>query len=340
MSRLRSGKIELTRHLVDGGDDTSTTDATDALDGLNRAWLKVTSTEDKPPPQDECTPESSVELDVWVYRMTARQYRSKREADMVDAASIDQELNQSPEPALFKSLASSTALRLVSALRALTLIPLDGSMSCQLSWLALVIASLAGFPTWASVVAAALARSTDFVVEIISALVNWFEATYESEENVSLSESDLAALWPQRAMAVARLLRSPSRSAQPPSQDRRIATAAAPPSPPAPAAQGTTPTTTTAAPRTPQQGLSPVPMWAAAGTGGSAPGTPFGRRVERLRGAGGTGIFAAVNEMPYNLQLARLQLAHDEADGRVSVGLAEVLSARAFLEEALLRVDV
>ena len=53
VSRLRSGKIELTRHLVDGGDDTSTTDATDALDGLNRAWLKVTSTEDQPPPQDE-----------------------------------------------------------------------------------------------------------------------------------------------------------------------------------------------------------------------------------------------------------------------------------------------
>ena len=63
--------------------------------------------------------------------------------------------------------------------------------------------------------AEALARSPDFVVEIVSALVNWFEATYESEENVSLSESDLAALWPQRAMAVARLLRSPSRSAQP-----------------------------------------------------------------------------------------------------------------------------
>ena len=38
--------------------------------------------------------------------------------------------------------------------------------------------------------------------------VNWFEATYKSEENVSLSELDLAAPQAQRAMAVARLLRS------------------------------------------------------------------------------------------------------------------------------------
>ena len=193
VSRLKSGKTEITRHLVDGGDDTSTTDATEALDGLNRAWLSVASTDDQPPPQDECPPESSVDLDVWVYRQAARQYRRKREADMVDAAGIDRELDQSPETALFKTLATSTALRLVNALRALTLIPPDGSMYCQLSWLALVIASLAGIPTWANVVAEALARSLDFAVEIVSALVNWFEATYKPGENVSLSEFDLAA---------------------------------------------------------------------------------------------------------------------------------------------------
>ena len=82
--------------------------------------------------------------------------------------------------------------------------------------MALVITSLAGIPAWADVAAEALARSRDFVVEIVSALVNWFEATYKSDENVTLSELDLAAPQAQRAMAVARLLRSPSRSAQPP----------------------------------------------------------------------------------------------------------------------------
>ena len=121
------------------------------------------------------------------------------------------------------------------------------------------ITSLAGIPAWADVAAEALARSLDFVVEIVSALVNWFEATYKSEENVSLSEFDLAAPRPQRAMAVARLLRSPSRSAQPPNQDRRVSAAAAPPTPPASAARSTTPTTATAVTKAAQLGPSPVP---------------------------------------------------------------------------------
>ena len=88
VSKLETGKLEIIRHYVDGGKDSSTPSATEALDGLNRVWLRVASTDDQPPPQDECPTESSVDLEVWVYRQTARQYRSQREADMVDAAGI------------------------------------------------------------------------------------------------------------------------------------------------------------------------------------------------------------------------------------------------------------
>ena len=78
--------------------------------------------------------------------MTAQQYRIKREADLADAVCIDRELAQSPEPAAFKALASSSALRLVNALRSLGIIAGDGSMECQRSWLAVVITTLADIP--------------------------------------------------------------------------------------------------------------------------------------------------------------------------------------------------
>ena len=82
VGKLAGGKLELVRHYIDGGKESRYRSVAEALDGLNRGWLRVTSTDDEPPTQDECPTDLGVDLDIWLYTVAARQYRSRREADL------------------------------------------------------------------------------------------------------------------------------------------------------------------------------------------------------------------------------------------------------------------
>ena len=57
VSKLPTGKLEILRHYVDGGKDVRTPSVVEALDGLNRAWLRVASTDVEPPPQPPPLPQ-------------------------------------------------------------------------------------------------------------------------------------------------------------------------------------------------------------------------------------------------------------------------------------------
>ena len=209
-----NGKLELSKAANGGNGSTdSFGDLSDAIADLNRTPLHVISTDGPPPTLMAYTVDpADVDLETWVCTRTAEMYRQERLAEQADEQEIRTELAASPPPSRLTQITQVNAQRLALTFRSLGISVLT---TCSRSWLAAVLAAVAGIPAWAPYAAEALVQFDDSLIEMISALVGWVE-TVLSDDNLALTSlaADVAGLAdePARAAAIARALRSASQA--------------------------------------------------------------------------------------------------------------------------------